>query len=453
MLFEKPSFLRFLPNWESAFYTGILSATLLTGCVPVESTGSGSSGVSGSSASATLRYEDAIYAPDVKSVQLYTQSYNAADVLAPAVVSLAQSSPLILEFDRLNATGSRVEVKIHHCDVNWQPSQLASLQYLQDFNEFFIRDMNASTATKVPYWHYRFQVPPVKISGNYLLEVSQEGGGLLLSRRFVVYEELVNVGLRPTATPGAGDRLERQQLDFNIFFAQYPLVNPSQEVKVVMRQNHRWDNAKQFNRPTFVHEAQRRLEYQLFDVDQAFLGLSEFRALDTRSERFSGVGVERRDITTSPDKVYAQTGKSRARDAYSTQPDANGKFLYGSREYGNAPLNADYQHVIFQLHSPEPAPGPVYVFGGLSDWQLQEQFKLIYDDQKQLYTGSALLKQGYYNYYFAVKGANGQADAKYFEGSHFATENVYDVLVYYRPPGTRTDLIIGYATVQVNPQR
>nr|WP_225987786.1 type IX secretion system plug protein domain-containing protein [Rufibacter sp. LB8] len=364
-----------------------------------------------------------------------------------------QSSPLILEFDRLSAPRGRAVVKLYHCDINWQPSSIQPMQYVQEFNEFFIMEVEPSAGTKVPYWHYRFSVPRVKLSGNYLLEVLEEGGNRLLSRRFVVFEEAVQVGLRPMATPGAGDRNVRQQLDFNIFYAQYPLVNPAQEIKVVLRQNHRWDNGKYFNRPTFTQEAQRRLEYQLFDVEQTFLGLSEFRALDTRSERFSGLGVERRDISTSPDRVYALTGKSRAREAYSTQPDANGKFLYGSREYGNAPLNADYQQVFFQLHSPEPAPGPVYVFGGLSDWQLQEGFKLTYDAENKLYSGSALLKQGYYNYYFAVKGANGQADARYFEGSHFATENVYDVLVYYRPPGTRADLIIGYSTITFNPQR
>ncbi|WP_205503313.1 type IX secretion system plug protein [Rufibacter psychrotolerans] len=437
-------------NWRKALLGVALAAATLTGCVPVEGTGAGA-GATGSGVS--LRYEDAVYTADVRSVQLYTRNLNVADVLAPPLVSIDQSSPLLLEFDRMSAPRARAVVKLHHCDVNWQPSQLQAMQFVQDYNEFFIMEVEPSAGTKVPYWHYRFQLPRVKLSGNYLLEVAEEGGNLLLSRRFVVFEERVSVGLRPVATPGAGDRYVRQQIDFNIFYPQYPLVNPAQEIKVVMRQNHRWDNAKLFTRPTFVQEAQRRLEYQLFDVEQSFLGLNEFRALDTRSERFSGIGVERRDVTTSPDRVYALPGRSRAQQAYSTQPDANGKFLFGSREYGNAPLNADYQQVFFQLQAPEPAPGPVYVFGGLSDWQLQEPLKLTYDADQQRYTGSALLKQGYYNYYFAVKGANGQADARYFEGSHFATENVYDVLVYYRPPGTRADLVIGYSTLQFNPQK
>ncbi|KAA3438619.1 type IX secretion system plug protein [Rufibacter hautae] len=438
------------PNWKHCLLAFAIAASSITGCVPVESTGTGGATTSGTG---SVRFEDAVYAQDVRSVQFYSRSLNVGDVLAPPVVPIDQSSPLVLEFDRMTAPRSRAVVKFYHCNADWRPSQLQPLQYVQDYNEFYIMEVEPSAGTKVPYWHYRFQLPRVKISGNYLMEVTEEGGNLLLSRRFSIFEELVNVGLKPVATPGAGDRYVRQQLDFNIFYAQYPLVNPAQEIKVVMRQNHRWDNAKYFSRPTFIQDSQRRLEYQLFEPEQAFLGLNEFRAIDTRSERFSGFGVERRDVSANPDRVYAITGRSRAREAYSTQPDANGKFIFGSREYGNAPLNADYQQVTFSVQALEPAPGPVYIFGGLSDWQLQEPFRMTYDAEKQAYTGTVLLKQGYYNYYFAMKGANGQPDPWYFEGSHFATENVYDVLVYYRPPGSRADQIIGYSTIQFNPQK
>ncbi|GGK71389.1 DUF5103 domain-containing protein [Rufibacter glacialis] len=436
-------------NWKTTLLAFTLLGTSLTGCVPVESTGSGT----GATRTSALTYTDAVYSADVHSVQFYARNNNLGDVLAPPVIPMDQSTPLLLEFDRMAAPRARAVVKLHHCNANWQPSQLQPLQYVQDYNEFFILEVDPSTATKVPYWHYRFQVPPVKVSGNYVLEVSEEGGNLLLSRRFSVYEQQVSIALRPVATAGAGDRYQRQQMDFNVFYPQYPLVNPAQEVKVVLRQNHRWDNAKLFTRPTFIQEAQRRLEYQLFEPNQAFLGLSEFRPLDTRSERFSGVGVERRDNSAIPDRVYTVVGRSRGTEVYSSQPDANGKFLFGSREYGNAPLNADYQQVVFQLQAPEPAPGPVYVFGGLTDWQLKEPFKMTYDAEKQLYTATALLKQGYYNYYFALKGPDGQAAPQYFEGSHFATENEYDALVYYRPPGSRADLLIGYSTITFNGQR
>jgi hypothetical protein len=106
----------------------------------------------------------------------------------------------------------------------------------------------------------------------------------------------------------------------------------------------------------------------------------------------------------------------------------------------------------FNLNVPKPAPGPVYVLGALSDWQLKDEFRLRYDSLQQRYTGQALLKQGFYSYSYAVapKTANTPPDEVYFEGTHTETENVYDLLVYYRPPGSRTDLLIAYQAIDLN---
>ena len=92
----------------------------------------------------------------------------------------------------------------------------------------------------------------------------------------------------------------------------------------------------------------------------------------------------------------------------------------------------------------------MYVLGALTDWQLKDEFRLTYDEATGRYTGHALLKQGYYNYSFAVAGAGGAADETYFEGTHNQTENQYDLLVYYRPPGSRADLLIGYQQTGFN---
>ena len=94
----------------------------------------------------------------------------------------------------------------------------------------------------------------------------------------------------------------------------------------------------------------------------------------------------------------------------------------------------------------------MYVLGALSDWQLRDEFKLTYDAENRVYTGHTLLKQGYYNYYYATQTPTGPNSIPW-EGSHQETENQYDLLVYYRPPGTRTDLLIGYQRLDVNSRR
>jgi hypothetical protein len=70
-----------------------------------------------------------------------------------------------------------------------------------------------------------------------------------------------------------------------------------------------------------------------------------------------------------------------------------------------------------------------------------------------MYHTQILLKQGFYNYaYVLVSPQDGKVNETYFEGSFFNTENHYEIIVYYRPVGSRTDLIVGYTLVRHNPR-
>ena len=431
---------------------------LATACVPlgtpITSTAPGTQKPPEYYADKTLRYQDYTYVPEVRSVQCYVATGQPNEVFNPPVVPLGQSQAVTLEFDVLGEQSQRYSAKLIHCDLNWQPSVLTDMQFLNEINDFLITDYRVGTGTKVPYFHYRMRVPGVKISGNYLLVVQSSGGAPVVSRRLLVYENQVQVALQPGIVVGGQERYTLQQLDFGINYASVDLVNPAVEVKVVLRQNFRWDNAKYNLRPTFVRDAERRLDYQYFGFENAFPGLSEYRYFDIRSLQAAGIGVLHVDPRANPTAVTLQPEVTRNLQAYNQYQDANGQRVFESREYGNGATNADYADVTFQLKADQPAPGPVYVFGALTDWQLKDEFRLTYDETKQLYTGHGLLKQGYYNYDFAVAGARGAVPNEvYFEGTHQETENQYDLLVYYRPPGSRADLLIGYQTVDMNSRR
>ncbi|MCC9137969.1 DUF5103 domain-containing protein [Pontibacter silvestris] len=428
---------------NKTFYNYLLIVLVAYGtysCVPVEQQAQSSTG---SSASNKLRYDDYIYNSSIQSVQTYVATGYNEEVLEPPVVPLSQEKPIILEFDRLNSGPQRLIVKLQHCNADWTPSGLIESQFLNNFNEFYITDVQNSVNTKVPYVHYQFEVPQVKLSGNYLLIVQEEGGNLLLTRRLLVYQNTVSVTARLSTTTGPAGRFVRQPVEFNVFYQDYPIINPSQEVKAIMRQNHRWDNAKSY-KPTYVRDDQRRLEYIFFDEKDLFLGLSEFRAFDTRSIRYNAVGVVGINLEASPIEVKLEPDKNRQNNVYSQQPDINGKRIFNNREYGNGIVNADYTWVNFELITDE-VPGNVFIEGALTDWQLTDAAQMLYDNDRQAYVGRMLLKQGYYNYYYTFKPASGAAaDESYFEGSHFETDNTYDILIYYRPPGSRADLLIGY---------
>lgn len=419
----------------------------LASCVPLEQQGYSTTG---SGTQQSVRYEDYVYDTSIRSVQCYRGTGGPEAVLQPAVVSLSQEQPILLEFDRLNAGPQRLLAKLVHCNSDWTPSGLNDAQFLNDFNEFFITDVQNSINTRVPYVHYRFRVPRVKLSGNYLLQVSEEGGNLLLTRRLLVFENKVAVIAKLGAPMGPEGRAARQPVEFNVHYPDYAIVNPAQEIKAVMRQNHRWDNAKTYPKPTFVRDDQRRLEYVFFDAQEHFLGLSEFRAFDSRSIRFKGLGIANINLEASPIHVSLQPERIRSGQVYSQDPDADGKMLYGNREFGNSIVNADYTWVDFELKTGEER-GSVYLQGGMTEWRLNDETRMHYNPERQAYTGRLLLKQGYYNYYYALQSSNAaQADASYFEGSHFATGNTYDILLYYRPPGSRADLLIGYEEIFFN---
>ena len=78
---------------------------------------------------------------------------------------------------------------------------------------------------------------------------------------------------------------------------------------------------------------------------------------------------------------------------------------------------------------------------------MDDSSKLDYDPAKNRYYIQLFLKQGVYDYeYVWVPDGTNKPDNTFFEGSHFETENEYQVLVYYHPAGARWTELVGYRT-------
>ena len=102
------------------------------------------------------------------------------------------------------------------------------------------------------------------------------------------------------------------------------------------------------------------------------------------------------------------------------------------------------KHLI-KLISEEIEYGDIYLFGKLSDWMINDDFKLKYNEKEKIYETDILLKQGYYNYNYAIKDTiNNIVDFSFIEGTHYQTKNDYYVYVYYRGPENRYDKLIGF---------
>ena len=71
-----------------------------------------------------------------------------------------------------------------------------------------------------------------------------------------------------------------------------------------------------------------------------------------------------------------------------------------------------------------------------------------YDEETCSYQGRVLLKQGYYSYQYLVLRDDGSTMPVSTEGSFFQTVNKYQVLVYYRGLGGRTDRLVGFKEIK-----
>ncbi|MGI9541726.1 MAG: DUF5103 domain-containing protein, partial [Cyclobacteriaceae bacterium] len=416
----------------------ILSLFIVTGCLPLEST----VGSSGTTVAKRLIYDNYIYDENVKTVRLYNQLNSYDNRVQPAAVPLQADYRLMLEFDKLRADYENLYAKIVHCDFDWTPSQLRDQEFLVIYNEFPISDYEYSRASRIPYTHYTVELPKVKVPGNYLVKVYRDGKeeDLMLSRRFLVYENRVQLEADVGLSSGIAERTLNQQVNFSVGYANLSSSNPLEEVKVMVRQNKRWDNALLLQ-PTFVNEVRKVLEYKYFNLENNFPAGNEFRFFDLRA--INSVGQNIGAIDKKDDRVdaFVLKDKGRAHEAYGSYNDINGEYVIRSLETDPAKITAEYVYTHFFLLSEQKLPEDVFIFGALTNWRFDNSSKLTYDTELRGYTGTLLLKQGWYNYLYLIKDPK---KSYYFEGNNYETENQYEILVYYRPIGSISDQLIGY---------
>jgi hypothetical protein len=92
--------------------------------------------------------------------------------------------------------------------------------------------------------------------------------------------------------------------------------------------------------------------------------------------------------------------------------------------------------------------GSVNVFGALTGWNANQTNQMKWNFESAQYEATLLLKQGYYNYqYVYVADGAKKADSVNLEGTHFNTENEYQIFSYYRDQAGRYDRLVGFLTL------
>ncbi len=400
-----------------------------------------------------IRNYDHVYIDGIKTVQF--RLYGS--LTSYPILNLDGSAILELTFDDLSEEVYDYTYEVVHCNSDWTKSELNEMDYLKGFNNEVIRDYEFSINTLTKFINYSLTIPNQNIkitkSGNYLLHIYEDGDKELpvLTRRFMVVEPLMQVVPELTRTGMVSQARSHQEIDFAVLHKDITINNPHAEVNVAVLQNGRWDNAITGVKPLFVKPEQLVYDYQ---GKIAFPGGKEYRNFSTQSLKYRTEQVAR-IVEDKIDKYHVQlfSDIDRSFKPYIFMNDLNGGFMIDNDDrVVNPRLGADYAWVHFSLLADqEYEKGSVYLFGALTDWQLQDKYKMTYNETEKIYATKAFLKQGYYDYEYAfVTGAGAKPDFSELEGNSYETENKYQVLVYYRPMGTRFDRLVAVSEVNSN---
>ncbi len=393
-----------------------------------------------------LEYADKNYDQRVKSVQLSPE--RRADQIP--LLPLNGQTTLLLSFDDLYPGSRTLYYTIEHCTANWKSSNLPVNEYLEGFSENRIENYSFSRNTLEKYTHYELSFPNAvikpKISGNYLLKVYENNNPeqLVLSRRFYVLEEKVNLTITKMPSVNVPTRLSHQRIMVNVGVGTLDIRNPSTDILLNVLQNGRPDMATSARMPTFQKSSEL-----VYNPAQGFEfpGGNEFRMLDLRSMRSKS---ERIDEISRDSVAHISLLEDIARgsDQYLYSFDANGSFKIANIDYEQEAISSDYAEVTFKLKNHEAFAGKdLYILGGFNNYEIAPENKLQYEPSNDSFVNKQKLKQGVYNYEYIVL-SNKQRDRSLTEGNFFQTRNQYNAFFYYHRPGSRWDELIGYTILQ-----
>ncbi|MCF7560573.1 DUF5103 domain-containing protein [Sabulilitoribacter multivorans] len=355
---------------------------------------------------------------------------------------------LVLEFDALNGKEEDYYYKIDYFNYDWTPSILIKSEFLDGFDNQRIRNYENSYNTYQIYSNYKLTIPNqftkgLRVSGNYLLSVYNNDDQLVFSRKFMIYEDNVSVGVNIKRARDIQFIEEKQRVEIVIASNSLQLNNPNQTVKAVIVQNNNLKTALTNIKPQYTVGNQLIYKY---DNETSFYGGNEYFYFENKDIRAANTGIQYIDLQDLYHN-YLYTNITRANRPYTYNPDINGNYVILNIDADDPSIEADYVWMHFSLEVTEATEAikgkNIHVYGNFNNYTIDESTKMDYDEQNQVYRNSMLLKQGFYNYKYVLVNNDNTINEGAISGNFWQTENNYKVLVYYRDLGARYDKIIG----------
>jgi len=375
----------------------------------------------------------------IKSIQFQGGSQQAQ----LPIVKLGES--ISLSFDDLRGTEEDFYYRISHHNFDWSESDLSKGEYLDGFDDVRIEQYVNSLNSLQLYSHYEVRFPNretrgFKKSGNYMIHLYDDNGVLVFTRKFMLVEEQVGVGVSIKRSRDLKYINEKQTVQFTVYPYELLLINPNQAVKTVIIQNNNLNRVIDHLKPQYTMG--QDLIYR-YDKEASFWAGNEFLNFDSKEARVANVGIRRIELNEVFEH-FLYTQNPRAQRPYTFNPDINGNFVIRALGANDSRIEAEYILTHFSLRYEPQENERVFVYGNFNNYAAHSNNELFYNPESGLMETILFLKQGFYNYTFASQIESAPLDLGRINGNYWETENEYAVLVYYKGPGERYDRLIGW---------
>ena len=372
---------------------------------------------------------------------------NTTNELLDPIIQLHSSEKLEVSFDILSSEYSTYAYTFIHCDSDWNYSDINQSEYLSGFFHHYIDNYIYSFNTITNYCHYKFEFPNENIgfekSGNYIILIYDDEKKIpVTTKRFLVYEDLLDIELNIKTTTLVQERDKKQEIDFYVKnHNDIGIKNPHDELKVILQKNDDWNDIIKNCKPSFFNK--NILEYDYQD-ELCFLGGNEYREFDMKSFRYYGKNIKdiEKNIIQNETIWNIKLYKDNIIDhsEYQFQYDLNGKYITSVSERKNKENEAEYGLVKFTLNHKEIIEKNIFIYGELTNWDILPQAKMNYNQKENEYYGFLYLKQGYYNYqYVTINNDN----IEFLDANYRETRNQYSIYIYYSPKWSNFERLIG----------
>lgn len=391
--------------------------------------------------------------------------------LAAPIIGLGRLDRLRLSFDYMGFSPGGMRYRFIHCDRNWQPSNLLVSDYVEGYPINRLDNYSPSVGISPGYTHYELIFPNrdarLKISGNYVIQILHPyiDTIVLVQRQFAVTEDAIR-GELTTRSCSDDDFIESTAIEVK-YTAQTVASTPDQ-LAVYSKQN--WYDPRYI---TLRHEplGQRNSwaygSHFTLKRNGIWNNGAEWRILDIRSLAMPGEGVSRIQRMEGAYHVEATIDTPNDKWTAPEKPDLNSYWAYGRdntpsgapfepNRKDDAQVTSDYVYVYFTLkmdandifNSYEGIP-ILFIPGATG---LERGVQMSYSATREQYEATVLLKQGVYNYRYALLQADGLAFFP-IEKSYQQTQNEFHILCYFQGIGDRADRLISHLVYGQNEEQ